>query len=186
LIKTFLKIKDKKRAVTKLRLFENFIPKKASIVDIGAGSGQFSLLLQKASYAVSSVDIKDKTNTQNINLIHYDGSTLPFPPACFDVSMLITVLHHCPNPERVFKEAVRVSKNRIFILEDVYSNMVMKYLTWAMDSLVNLEFFSHPHTNKSEKEWEILFSKNDVQVLHKQKLKVLFIFAQVLYILEKK
>jgi len=186
LINAFLKIKDKKRAITKLKLFKKFIPEKATIVDIGSGSGQFSLALQKSGYSVTSVDVKDKTNTHEITAMVYDGNTLPFKTNSFEVSMLITVLHHCPNPERVFEEAVRVSKNRVFILEDVYSNKVMKYLTWAMDSLVNMEFFGHPHTNKTEKEWEALFKGNDLQVLHKQKIKVLFIFSQVLYILKKK
>ena len=103
----------------------------------------------------------------------------------FDISMLITVLHHCPQPEDVFAEAVRVSKDKIFVLEDVYSNWLMKRFTWFMDSLMNLEFIGHPHTNKSEYEWEKLFDLHHLKLIYKKKVKILFIFTQVVYVLEK-
>ncbi len=186
MIQTILKVKDIKRAKTKNKLFNNYIPQNSNIVDIGTGSGQYSLMLKNAGHTITSVDIKDRTNTNLITPILYDGKKLPFQNSSFDVSLLITVLHHCPEPEIVFKEALRVSKKRILILEDVYNNVVMKYLTWGMDRLVNLEFFGHPHTNKSEKDWETLFEKHDLQILQKQKLKVLFIFSQVFYVLEKR
>lgn len=186
MIHTILKIKDKQRAKTKNKLFGKFIPKNSKIIDIGTGSGQYSLMLKNAGHTITSVDIKDRTNTKFITPILYDGKKLPFEDNSFDVSLLITVLHHCPDPDIVFKEALRVSKKRIVILEDVYSNHLMKYLTWGMDRLVNLEFFGHPHTNKSEEEWENLFEANGLTIIHKQKLKVLFIFSQVLYVLDKK
>tara|TARA_R110002072_G_scaffold117281_10_gene248254 strand:- start:2124 stop:2717 length:594 start_codon:yes stop_codon:yes gene_type:complete len=186
LINKFRILKDQKRAQTKKDLFKEYIPSHSKIIDIGTGSGQFSLILKEDGHQITSVDIKDKTNTNLITPTVYDGEKLPFENNCFDISMLITVLHHCPNPEKVFQEAVRVSKSRIFVLEDVYTNKLMKYLTWGMDSLMNLEFFGHPHTNKSEGEWEALFMENNLTVIHKKRVKVLFIFTQVVYALEKK
>ncbi len=186
MINKFRILKDQKRAQTKKDLFKEYVPTHSKIIDIGAGSGQFSLSLKEEGHQVNAVDIKDRTNTEFIHPVVYDGTKLPFENNSFDISMLITVLHHCPHPEIVFKEAVRVSKNRIFVLEDVYSNKLMKYLTWGMDSLANLEFFGHPHTNKSETEWEALFMENNLTVIHKRRVKVLFIFTQVVYVLEKK
>jgi len=185
LIKKFRIHKDQKRAQTKKELFKEYLPSHSKIIDIGTGSGQFSLVLKENGHQVTSVDIKDKTNTNLITPTVYNGEKLPYNNNSFDISMLITVLHHCPNPENVFQEAARVSKNRIFVLEDVYSNLVMKYLTWWMDSLMNLEFFGHPHTNKSEAEWENLFKENHLRLIHKKKVKVLGIFTQVVYVLEK-
>ncbi|MEX0996550.1 MAG: class I SAM-dependent methyltransferase [Flavobacteriaceae bacterium] len=178
--------KDWKRAQTKKELFQEYLLPKSSIIDIGTGSGQFSLVLKENGHQVTSVDVKDKTNTNLITPTVYDGEKLPFDNNSFDISMLITVMHHCPNPENVFEEAVRVSKNRIFVLEDVYSNLVMKYLTWWMDSLMNLEFFGHPHTNKSERVWEALFKENNLKIIHKKKTKLLLIFTQIVYVLDKK
>jgi len=185
LIKKIRVKKDKQRAETKKQLFENYLLFHSEIIDIGTGSGQFALLLNEMGHKVTPVDVKDRMNTHLLKAISYDGETLPFEDNSFDISMLITVLHHCPNPENVFMEAVRVSKNQIFVLEDVYSNLLMKYLTWAMDSLANLEFFGHPHTNKSETEWEALFKENKLTLIHKKRVKILFIFTQVVYVLEK-
>lgn len=186
MIKKIRIFKDQKRAQTKKELFQKYLPAQSKIIDIGTGSGQFSLILKQDGHQVTSVDIKDKTNTNLITPTVYDGEKLPFDSNSFDISLLITVLHHCPNPEKVFQEAVRVSKSRIFVLEDVYSNSVMKYLTWWMDSLMNLEFFGHPHTNKPEAEWEALFEENRLKVISKKKVTLLFIFSQVAYVLEKK
>lgn len=185
MIKNLVTKKYRKSALVKFSLFKDYFTKNASIIDVGTGSGHFALLLQEKSYEIQSVDVVDKTNGATITPKIYDGKKLPFESNLFDVAMLITVLHHCPNPETVFKEVVRISKNRIFILEDVYSNRIMKYLTWFADSIANFEFIGHPHTNKSEVEWEALFKEYRLNLIHKNKVKTLMIFTQVVYVLEK-
>lgn len=177
--------KDRNRALTKFSIFKDYLPKNASILDVGTGSGQFAQLLHEKGFQIQAVDIVDKTNSNKITPSIYDGEKLSFKSNRFDVGMLITVLHHCPKPEIVFEEVMRVSGKRIFILEDVYNNPVMKYLTWFADSIVNFEFMGHPHTNKSEADWEKLFKEHRLNIIHKKKVKVLFIFTQVAYVLEK-
>ena len=186
MLKKFKIKKDKERARVKFKLYKHHLLKNSHIIDIGTGSGQFSADLQDKGFNVSAVDIIDKTNTSDVAPVVYDGKKIPFQNESFDISMLITVLHHCPDPEQVFAEAVRVSSKRIFILEDVYNNWVMKRLTWFMDSLMNLEFAGHPHSNKSEAEWEDLFSQYNLKIIHKKKVKILLIFTQVVYVLDKK
>jgi len=178
-------LKDKRRAVSKAKLLGNFINDTETILDIGTGSGSFADYLSKLGFKVSTVDVVDKTTQTHINPIIYDGRHLPFEDHSFKASMLITILHHCQDPDQVFAEAVRVSKKKLIVLEDVYSNGIMKRLTWFMDSLVNMEFKGHPHTNKSEAEWEALFEKHQLKVKKKTKTKVLAIFTQVMYHLEK-
>lgn len=177
--------KDKRRNVSKAKLINNFLNQSHTIIDIGTGSGGLANYLMENNFEVTSVDVIDKTVHKAITPIIYDGLHLPFEDKSFDASMLITVLHHCTNPEQVFSEAVRVSKKKIMVLEDVYSNWLMKRLTWFMDSLVNMEFKDHPHTNKSEAEWEALFQKHNLGIKKKTKTKVLAIFTQVMYHLEK-
>ena len=179
-------LKDKRRSISKAKLLGDFIDDRETVLDIGTGSGSFANYLSKFGFKVSTVDVVDKTIHSQINPIIYNGRDLPFEDHSFEASMLITILHHCQDPDRVFAEAVRVSKHKIIVLEDVYSNWVMKQLTWWMDSLVNLEFKGHPHTNKSEAEWEALFEKHQLEVKKKTKTKVLAIFTQVMYHLEKK
>lgn len=180
-----INFKDKRRNASKSRLIGDFLSQNETIVDIGTGSGGLANYLNQNNFEVTTVDVVDKTVHSQITPVIYDGLNLPFKDKNFDVSMLITVLHHCPNPEQVFAEAVRVSKQKIVVLEDVYSNGLMKKLTWFMDSLVNAEFKGHPHSNKSEAQWEALFQKHNLKIKKKTKTKVLAIFTQVMYHLEK-
>lgn len=177
--------KEYKRAFIKYKLFQEFIEDSdASIVDVGSGTGYFSEILQNQGYQITAVDVVDRSKTDKISTIVYDGRDLPFQPNSHDIGMLITVLHHCKDPDYLLKEVVRISKKRLFILEDVYSNAFMKYITWFADSLANFEFIGHPHTNKTETEWERCFEHLDLKLIFKKKVKVLFIFTQVIYILE--
>jgi ubiquinone/menaquinone biosynthesis C-methylase UbiE len=185
LYSSITRFKDKRRNRSKSALIDDFLDSSSSLIDIGTGSGGLALYLKKKGFEVTSVDIVNKTTYPDISPIVYDGKTLPFQDNSFDVAMLITVLHHCPQPEQVFAEAVRVSNKKIIVLEDVYSNWLMKRLTWFMDSLVNLEFKGHPHSNKSETEWEALFQKHNLRIKQKTTTKVLGIFTQVMYHLEK-
>lgn len=185
LYNTITYVKDKRRNVSKAKLINDFLNQNEVIVDIGTGSGGLANYLTQNNFEVKTVDVVDKTIHNDIIPIIYDGVHLPFNDENFDASMLITVLHHCPNPEQVFAEAVRVSKKKIIVLEDVYSTWLMKHLTWFMDSLVNMEFKGHPHSNKSEAQWEDLFQKHNLKVKKKTKTKVLVFFTQVMYHLEK-
>lgn len=182
---TITYLKDKRRNASKAKLIGDFLNHSKTILDIGTGSGGLANYLKNKDFDVTSVDVVDKTIHQHITPVIYDGQKLPFDDHSFDTSMLITVLHHCPNPEQVFAEAVRVSNRKIIILEDVYSTWLMKRLTWFMDSLVNMEFKGHPHSNKPEAEWEALFQEHCLVVKKKTRTKVLAIFTQVMYHLEK-
>lgn len=179
------RLKDHYRIPSKVRLIEAILIETRTIIDIGTGSGGLANYFIQQNFEVTAVDVLDKTVYKNITPILYHGSHLPFETESFDASMLITVLHHCPNPEQVLAEAVRVSKKKIVVLEDVYSSWLMKHLTWFMDSLVNWEFKGHPHSNKSEAQWEAVFDAHNLKIKKKTKTNVLVIFTQVMYHLEK-
>ena len=49
-------------------------------------------------------------------------------------------------------------------MEEVYENQLRKYATFIWDSLTNLEFAGHPHSNKTDNEWRDLFSEQDLKV----------------------
>jgi ubiquinone/menaquinone biosynthesis C-methylase UbiE len=141
-----------------LRKISPYLKKEDRIIDIGCGSCEVCKHLQNDGYAVTPVDVKNRSFFRNIKPIIYDGKKLPFPDNSFDVSLLITVLHHTQDPVAVLSEAKRVSK-RIIVMEDLYQGKAQKYLTFAMDSILNLEFFGHPHTNMTKEEWEHLFKE---------------------------
>ncbi|SDG85281.1 class I SAM-dependent methyltransferase [Psychroflexus sediminis] len=127
----FIRLKHKHRNASKAKLIGDFLNQSKTIVDVGTVSGGLANYLSQHNFEITAVDITDKTVYRDITPIVYDGYRLPLENESFDASMLITVLHHCPNPEQVFDEAVRVSKKKIIVLEDVYPSWVMKHLSWS-------------------------------------------------------
>ena len=71
------------------------------------------------------------------------------------------------------------------IIEDIYSNLVQKYLTFFTDSLVNLEFRGHPHSNKSVRDWNKLFNELSLKIIHEEINQVYGLFNQALFVVEK-
>ncbi|MBP7005902.1 class I SAM-dependent methyltransferase [Patescibacteria group bacterium] len=128
------------------------------VVDIGSGGCSVADALMGRGFSVTAVDVRDSSCVPNIKPVLYDGKHLPFADKSFDVALSITVLHHTPDPDQVLREAGRVAK-RVMIQEDVFRSTWQRYATYVMDSVLNLEFFGHPHTNKSESEWKQTFKQ---------------------------
>lgn len=92
-----------------------------SILDIGVGSGLALryLMQQHPDLDFTGVDIRDlRLSDVCVPLQVYNGYTLPFKSKRFDVSLLFYVLHHCQNPERVLDEAIRVTRQKLLIIEE--------------------------------------------------------------------
>jgi len=135
-----------------------YIKKKNRILDIGVGSSHVTKLMIDSGFRITPLDVINLSYFNDIKPIIYDGKKIPFADNEFDVSLLITVLHHAKDPKGLLKEAVRVSR-KIIIVEDIYRDSLQKYLTYLMDSIGNLEFFGHPHNNKSDEEWKGAFKE---------------------------
>ncbi len=139
-------------------------------------------MLIKEDYRVTTCDIKNTSLFEEIHPIIIKDK-LPFEDKSFTTSMLITVLHHTKNPEEILKEAKRVS-NQIIVMEDTYKTSIQKLFTFFMDSFYNLEFIGHPHTNKTEKEWEKVFKVLGLVVLNKNSHPFWKFFTSTTYLLE--
>jgi ubiquinone/menaquinone biosynthesis C-methylase UbiE len=155
------------------------------ILDIGAGHGGLCRALRQEGFEVVPVDVKDLSLFPDVRPVIYDGKTLPFPGAAFDTSLLITMLHHTPDPEAMLREAMRVTKGRLVVMEDIYRNAVQRELTFLTDSLVNLEFEGHPHTNKTDAGWQEVFARLGLRVTHREEFRTLLFFRQAIYVLER-
>lgn len=157
-----------------------------SVLDLGCGSGEISRVLIDTGYDVTSVDVIDKSKVDGLKVIIYDGKELSvFADKKFDLVLLVTVLHHVKDFETVLKEAKRVGK-KVMVIEDVYENSWEKFWTMFWDSALNLEFFGHPHSNKSNSEWKEVFNRLGFDLLAEDsgKIKEVFYeFKQKIYIL---
>lgn len=174
---------SRKRAAKIANDIEKYLKPGNKILDVGAGNCNICEALMKNNFIVTAIDIKNLSLVKNINPIICNGEDLLFNDNEFDVALLLFVLHHCNNPEKVLSEASRVSR-RLIVMEDIYSNIFQKYLTFAIDSFLNQEFIGHPHSNKSDFEWKKLF-ENLGLLLENSEYKSRFLLKHVSYNLKK-
>jgi ubiquinone/menaquinone biosynthesis C-methylase UbiE len=152
-------------------------------VDIGCGNGLIVEHLRQQGYPCAAVDVADLSIVPEVEVTVYDGLHLPFEHQAFDTALLLTVLHHTPDPIPVLQEAARVAK-RVVIVEDIYSNKIQQYMTYAMDTLVNLGHSSMTYQNKSDAAWKAVFAAMNWKVVAESSQSILFFFRQATYVIE--
>lgn len=170
------------KATVKLDRILPLLENDRHVLDVGTGTGALSLLLLAEGKQLTSIDVVDKSDFEEVVPQLYNGRDLPFEDGSFEVVQLITVLHHIPDPDRVLVEALRVGK-KVIVMEDIYTNLVQKYLTWFVDSLVNKEFWGHPHTNRTDTEWKATFESMGAELVIEEQYRFLGLFRQVTYVL---
>ena len=154
-----------------------------SHIEIGSGPGSVLSVMRKQNYTVEGLDIADNSFREDLRPTVYDGENMPFLHNDFDTALLLTVLHHTQDPDAIIREAARIAK-RIVIIEDVYDNRFMEWLTKVFDSVMNLEFIGHPHSNRSDAEWRETFERLDLRIRYRKIHRVAGIFQQAVYVLE--
>ncbi|MCF8275790.1 MAG: class I SAM-dependent methyltransferase [Flavobacteriales bacterium] len=171
-----------RRAEVKRKRLMPFFTKGESVLEVGSGNGALTKLLRTEGMKMSALDISDKSLFEDVVVEVYDGEKFPFEDKQFDVCQLITMLHHTTNAEELIREAKRVS-NRIIIMEDVYESSFQKYITWFTDSVINGEFYGHPHSNRTDAKWKEIFETNELVVEKVEYYRFLLFFKQVTYVL---
>jgi ubiquinone/menaquinone biosynthesis C-methylase UbiE len=161
---------------------ESYLDLADRVLDVGAGNCILCQELGRRGYDVVPVDLRNLRLVDEIVPVTYDGTTLPFGNDSFDVALVITVLHHAPDPDTVLAEVRRVAR-RIIVIEEIYENWVEKYFTYAVDSLFNLEFFSHPRSNRTDSEWRKAFQKLRLDVSGAVYSRSLVLLRRVTYVL---
>lgn len=99
---------------------------RGTILDIGCGSGMFSLLFDENNY--TGLDISERCiayakKRRKRNFMVMNATSLTFPDAYFKNILIFGVLHHLPDREAkaVLSEASRVfsGDGKILIIEDI-------------------------------------------------------------------
>lgn len=171
------------RAQKKLNLIAPLLAKNASVLDIGCGNGGLSKLLLENDFYVQGADIIDNSYYQEVKPVLFDGKALPFKDNSFDEALLITVLHHTTFHKELLQEARRVAR-KVLVMEDIYTHHLGKRITHFTDSLVNLEFKGHPHSNRSHKGWVDFFEEMGFELIETHFTRTLGYFRQAIYVLE--
>ncbi len=153
----------RRRAAIILRWIRPCLARGERILDVGAGTGNVTELLRRAGWDVTPLDIEDLTFAPGVEPVLYDGGTMPYPDGAFDVALVSTVLHHVPDAESLLRETARVAR-RLVVVEDIVDGRAHRLATYAVDSLLTLEFAGHPHANRSDAAWRETFERLGLSV----------------------
>lgn len=118
-----------------------FLAEGDKVLDIGCGSGRLGGMILEYSNCPKNLTYtgieKFPRGGEPIEVIEYDGNTLPLQADSFDVVILADVLHHEKNPLQLLKEGRRVSKKRVIIKDhkkDYFSDQLRISI---LDSVAN-------------------------------------------------
>lgn len=129
---------------TTMEYIHRYAKPEAKVLEIGAGTGRYSIALAKEGYNVTAVELVEsnlevlRKNSSDIkDIVSYQGDALNlsrFEDAQFDVTLLFGPMYHLYSKEDVHKaidEAIRVTKKDGIILIaflSVYAIMYDNYL----------------------------------------------------------
>ena len=170
-------------AQRKYSMCQDWITPDQKLLEIGSGPGSIIEIFRGHGHDVQGLDIADNSISPNLKPDIYDGETMPYADKHFDVSLLLTVLHHVPQPDDILREAMRISR-RIIIIEDVYDTPFQAAYTKLTDSITNLEFIGHPHSNRSDAEWRATFERFGWTLRHHKIYPLAKLFQQAIYVVE--
>jgi SAM-dependent methyltransferase len=142
------------------------------VLDLGAGEGYVGQALHDLmGVEVTLTDVVPMNRT-DLPFVLYNGRTLPFDAKTFDYTVLYFVLHHCRDQEQVLKEALRVSRRGVVVVESVYEHLWDKRLLTFLDRLANRlrsgglmnaqEAYLHFRTYD---EWELFFMAHQATIV---------------------
>ena len=93
-----------------------------SLLEIGCGTGHFLKWLKTFGLKLTGVDSSrrmieyaSKNLDRDIKLKVEDAKNLSFKDNSFDIAVFITTLEFLDNPRKAIKEALRISKKKVFI-----------------------------------------------------------------------
>ncbi len=111
-----------------------------AMLDVGCGDGLLATRVGGlvGARSIRGVDVKAQPNCR-IAVSVYDGLTLPFADAEFDLVTISDVLHHTSDPKRVLTEVLRVTKpsGAVLIKDHFRLGPVSNAVLLAMDVIGN-------------------------------------------------
>lgn len=144
-----------------LRLFElnqikQFLPKSGNLLEIGAGSGFQSKVLDSWNYNVKAIDLETSIykNKKVFEITNYDGKKIPFKDATFSIVFSSNVFEHIYDIKNILSEISRVTKTNATII------LVMPSSTWRIWTLLTdliKNWHSRPHGVHATNVFEEIF-----------------------------
>jgi SAM-dependent methyltransferase len=121
MLKSLLDAVMERRARRLLEQVAMWLPDKGSVLDLGSGTGHFSALLERElGLEVVAADVSDMHVVGRPPVMIADG-VLPFEERTFSAALLFFVLAYPNDPAGVLKEAARVTRGPVIVVQTLYS-----------------------------------------------------------------
>ncbi len=135
-----------------------------SILDLGAGNGLLAQVLKESfGYDVTLLDVIDY-NLSNLPLkLITEGEKLPLPDKSVDTTIIYLVLHHSDAPFYYLREAVRVTRKRILLMEgyidepDIHQRNC--FLDWFFNRIIQNADINIPLNFQTIDQWKEAFDE---------------------------
>ena len=143
------------------------------VLDLGSGTGRISRwLARRVGIRPTLADVTEFGNRVGSfpYLLLRDPFSVPVPDDAFDAVMLLFVLHHVDgweDQERLLREAVRVARRRLLILEDTPTSAADRTLNVAWDWALNLRHgVPKPFSFRTVEAWRGVFRRLGLSERH--------------------
>jgi SAM-dependent methyltransferase len=137
------------------------LPQRATVLDIGCGDGTISALIAqlRPDVAIQGVEVMLRPSCK-IACSGFDGSTLPFGDASFDLCMFVDVLHHTDDVAVLLREAARVARSFVVLKDHVDENFfdhaTLRFMDWVGNRPQGVRL---TYNYQSRCQWSANFSK---------------------------
>ncbi|MBI4712409.1 MAG: class I SAM-dependent methyltransferase [Planctomycetes bacterium] len=159
-----------------MELIKKYLPPPASVLDMGAGEGAFSLRLIDHGYNVDACDVDTKQfKTKNIAITFIDlhqNFTNNFQKK-YDGLIALEVIEHLYNPWQFIQQCVTLVKpgGIIVLTTPNVTSFLSRYVflrSGVFEHFLDDESLKYGHINPlTGKELEIIFQKNELEIIYK-------------------
>ena len=163
----------KRRAEARATLLHarEFLQPGARVLDVGCGIGyMLEVLEEDFGCEALGCDVVTPPNPLK-GFVRFDGNRLPYRDKSIDVALLIFVLHHAEEPSVLLREASRIARRAVIVVEDTPCSALER--RWGA---MHIHSFNKRHgipwhgRVRAEEEWRRLFHAMEMPLLNAERL----------------
>lgn len=167
-----------------------------TVLDVGAGTGRISRwLTERVGVRPTLADVTEFGNRERgfpfVRMT--DPLHVPVDDGSFDAVVMLFVLHHVSrwrDQERLVREAARIARRRVLLIEDTPTSGVDRAFNVAWDWALNLRHgVAKPFTFRTTGGWEVVFARAGLRGVHVETYRArwptLMTYHHTLFVLER-